>query len=145
LEAKALSLLASILAQGKCDDATCHVLTFMYGPIFHHHHVTAEFHSNLATHFGCGPVSVALQMDQSIRKGVLVDGKNVPYVTEESLKEYVNAQIPTLMFSGTDNAVWDPRGLQKGADTLNRLRPQTAACLFFPGYSHFDLFVGTYS
>ena len=136
---KALDLNAMVEAQGRCNNETCHRITFMYASLYRHNRLNDLLHSNLDELFAEANIETLEHLAVMCRAGKLVDvdGNDVYLPHLERLK------VPILFISGEDNECYLPESTKRTYDKLcQRFGSEQYRRVAIPGYAHIDCIFG---
>ncbi|MCG9768349.1 GMC family oxidoreductase N-terminal domain-containing protein [Pseudoalteromonas piscicida] len=136
---KALGLYALAEAQGRCNNDSCHRVTFMYASLYRHDQLTDLLHEHIDELFAEANIQTLEHLAAICRAGKLVDadGKDVymPHINR--------LNVPTLFISGADNECYLPESTKK---TYERLCHAFGDAQFtrkvIPNYAHIDCIFG---
>ena len=135
---KALSLYP-MEAEERCNNATCHRITFMYSNLYEHDQLNTATHEALHEMFGIANVTSFEHLARLVREGHLVgaDGGDVYMPHLERLA------IPIAFIHGAENACFLPESTRL---TYTALREKNGSNLYsrhvIPGYGHIDCIYG---
>ena len=123
----------------RCDSATCHRITLLYGNLYEHDQLNAETHESLHEMFGVCHMEVTKHLARMTRRGHVcrVDGANA------YLPHLHRMAIPITFISGAENDTFRPRSTEL---TFNALRDRNGRHLYrrhvIAGYGHIDCIFG---
>jgi cholesterol oxidase len=100
LHTKMTDLFAMVEAQGRCDSAVCHRMTYMLGSIYMHQNLNEMLHENLHELFGVANMQAYESLQHMYRHEKLVsfEGEDVYLPHIDRLKD-----IPICLISGGNN------------------------------------------
>jgi cholesterol oxidase len=130
---------AMALAQGKCNNATCHRITFMYASLYNHDRLNELAHENLHEMFGVGNMRAFEHIAAIGRAGQVVDfsGEDI------YLPRLDRLNLPIAFIHGEQNHCFLPEGTQKTFDLLcSKFNPGQYSRHVIPGYGHIDCVFG---
>jgi cholesterol oxidase len=135
----ALTLPAMVVAQGRCNSATCHRITFMYASLYNHEQLNELTHSNLHELFGIGNMRAFQHIASVGRKGQLVDFSE----QDVYLPHLERLNLPIAFIHGEQNHCFLPEGTKKTFDLLSaRFDHAQYSRQVIPGYGHIDCIFG---
>ena len=123
----------------RCQNLTCHRITFMYAPLYDHAQLNDLTHETLYETFGVANIKAFEHLALLTNKGYLVTfaGENVYLPHLERLA------IPITFLHGADNECFEPRSTEI---TYELLRKTNDKSLYdrrvIPGYGHIDCIFG---
>ena len=136
---KALEVNALAQAQGQCDSAVCHRVTFLYSSLYRHETLNDKLHDNLHELFGEANITTLKHLSEICRNKspVSADGEDIymPHIDRLNL--------PICFISGSMNECYLPEsteitykmlGQKYGADQYSRH--------VIDGYGHIDCIFG---
>jgi len=126
-------------AEERCQSATCHRITFMYGHLYEHDKINPATHSSLHELFGVANMAAFDHLAVMIRKKHLVTekGKN------SYLPNIENMQLPFLMIHGEENQCYLPKSTEKSLFRLiNANGNEYYDRVIIPDYGHIDCIIG---
>jgi cholesterol oxidase len=136
---QALKLPALALAQGWCNNATCHRITVMYASLYNHAQLNELTHENLHEMFGVGNMRSFEHIAAIGRAGRLVDF----YGHDTYLPRLDRLNLPIAFIHGGQNRCFLPEGTQKTFDLLcSKFDPSQYTRQVIPGYGHIDCIFG---
>jgi cholesterol oxidase len=136
---EALELNAMVQAQGRCNNDTCHRITFMYGSLYQHDRLNDLLHQNLHELFGEANIQTLEHLAAICRAGKLVDveGRN------SYLPHLEQLDLPILFISGEDNECYLPESTRLSYDRLcGAFNPEQYQREVIRGYGHIDCIFG---
>jgi cholesterol oxidase len=128
-----------IQARERCQNLTCHRITFMYAPLYDHAQLNEATHETLYETFGVANMKAFKHLALLTNKGHLLDfeGKDVYLPHLERLA------LPITFIHGADNECFLPESTQI---TYDLLRLKNGAAFYdrhvIPGYGHIDCIFG---
>jgi cholesterol oxidase len=123
----------------RCTSATCHRISFIYGPLYHHDRLNQATHDALHEMFGIAGISALEHLALMVRHGhaVRADGADIYRLHPERLA------IPILFIHGDQNRCFLPAST---ATTQLWLAEANGTGLYtrreIPGYGHIDCIFG---
>ncbi len=123
----------------RCDNATCHRITFLYAPLYDHAQMNDLQHTTLYETFGVANIKTFEHLALLANKGHLLDceGRDVYLPNLERLA------LPITFIHGADNECFLPESTQI---TYDLLREKNGASYYdrhvIPGYGHIDCIFG---
>jgi cholesterol oxidase len=133
-----LKVNAFVQAQGRCNNAVCHRITFMYAPLYEHVTLNDATHEALAEMFGISNMKsfqhLALTVEKE--KAVNFEGQDV------YLPHADRINIPIKFISGENNECYLPSSTQKTYDLLTKVNGPKYSRDVIPGYGHIDCIFG---
>ncbi len=136
---QALKLPAMIFAQGRCNSATCHRITFMYASLYNHAQLDDVVHDNLHEMFGVANMRSFEHIATIGRAGKIVDFR----AGDTYLPHLDRLDLPICFIHGYQNHCFLPESTQKTYDLLcSRFNPRQYARHVIPGYGHIDCILG---
>ena len=136
---KAVEINALTQAQGRCDNAVCHRVTFLYSSLYRHETINDLLHDNLHELFAEANITSLKHLAEICRqrKPVSADGEDI------YMPGIDNLNLPILFISGGMNACYLPASTEK---TYNRLCGLFDADQYsrevIPDYGHIDCIFG---
>jgi cholesterol oxidase len=126
-------------ARERCQNATCHRITFMYAPLYDHAQLNELTHETLYETFGVADMKAFEHLALLTNKGHLVDfaGRDV------YLPHLDRLALPITFIHGADNECFEPESTRITYDLLR----QTNGADYYdrhviPGYGHIDCIFG---
>lgn len=136
---KALSVYALAEAQGRCNNPTCHRITFMYAPLYRHDQLSPLLHTHLNELFGVGNMTTFSHLALMCRKGHLVNAQG----EDVYLPNLHRLNLPICFISGADNQCYFPQSTQATYDLLrSQFSPSQYTRHVVEGYAHIDCIFG---
>lgn len=135
-----LDFYAMIFAQGRCNEDTCHRITFMYAPLYKHDQLNDTLHSHLGELFGEANMTTLKHLASMCRTQQLVDfhGNSQPY-----LGHLDRLNLPILLLSGAENQCYLPESTLRTYNTLGNLHGfEQYQREEVEGYAHIDCIFG---
>lgn len=135
---RSLSAYSELLTQ-RCNDATCHRITFLYAPLYEHDQLNQATHENLHEMFGIANIRSFVHLQKLTNTGHLVnfEGQDVYLPHLERLR------LPICFIHGANNECFLPESTRLTYDTL---RQKFGDGLYkrhvIPGYGHIDCIYG---
>ncbi|MEP6716522.1 MAG: GMC oxidoreductase [Terriglobia bacterium] len=123
----------------RCENLTCHRISFMYAPLYEHEQLNELTHETLYETFGVGNMKAFQHLATLTNVGHLVNfaGENVYLPHLERLA------IPITFIHGADNECFEPKSTEI---TFDLLRNANGKELYdrhvIPGYGHIDCIFG---
>ncbi len=123
----------------RCQNLTCHRISFMYAPLYDHAQLNEATHSTLYETFGVANMKAFQHLELLTNKGHLVNfaGEDV------YLPHLDRLTIPITFIHGADNECFEPKSTQI---TYDLLRQTNGKSLYdrhvIPGYGHIDCIFG---
>lgn len=136
---KAVELNALTQAQGKCDSAVCHRITFLYSSLYRHETLNDSLHAHLHELFAEANMTSLKQLAEMVRAGKLVnaEGEDVYMPNLERLN------LPILFISGEQNQCYLPESTKITYDRLcERFDSSQYDRKVIPDYGHIDCIFG---
>jgi cholesterol oxidase len=137
---KMTDLFAMVEAQGSCDSAVCHRITFMYGSLYLHENLNETLHENLHEMFGVANIQAfeCLQQLYHHEKLVNFEGEDVYLPHIDRLKN-----IPICLISGGNNECILPESTERSYKRLcEKFGPSLYSRHVIPNYGHIDCLFG---
>ncbi len=136
----ALQIPAMIAAQGRCTDATCHRITFMYASLYKHEQLNDLTHTNMHELFGIANMRSFQHIAKIGRSEHSVDFADRSYLTEENWR---HLNLPIAFIHGAENHCFLPKGTEMTfAELTRRFAPDQYSRTVIPGYGHIDCIFG---
>lgn len=123
----------------RCQSATCHRVTFMYGHLFEHDKLNRATHETLHELFGVANITAFDHLARMVRKKHLVNakGKNI------YLRQIKRLRFPILLIHGSENRCYLPKSTQKSLFRLIQANGnEYYDHVIIPGYGHIDCIIG---
>lgn len=126
-------------ASERCQNLTCHRITFMYAPLYNHSQLNELTHETLYETFGLANMKAFQHLALLTNKGHLLDfeGKDV------YLPHLDRLAVPITFIHGADNECFVPESTKI---TYDLLCEKNGASLYdrhvIPGYGHIDCIFG---
>jgi cholesterol oxidase len=123
----------------RCDNKTCHRITFMYAPLYEHAQLNDLTHTTLYETFGVANVACFEHLARLTNHGSLVDadGKDV------YLPHLDRLAIPITFIHGAENECFVPESTALTFDDLCKKNgKELYARHVIPGYGHIDCIFG---
>jgi cholesterol oxidase len=123
----------------RCENLTCHRISFMYAPLYEHAQMNELTHETLYETFGVGNMKAFEHLARLTNTGHLVnfEGEDV------YLPHLDRLAIPITFIHGADNECFEPQSTQI---TYDLLRQTNGKDLYdrhvIPGYGHIDCIFG---
>ncbi len=137
---RALEIPALIAAQGRCTDATCHRITFMYASLYRHEQLNDLTHANLHELFGIANMRAFQHIAKIGRAEHSVDFADETYLTDAN---WARLNLPIAFIHGAENHCFLPKGTERTFDELTqRFGPAQYSRTVIPGYGHIDCIFG---
>ncbi len=136
---KAVEINALGQAQGQCDSAVCHRVTFMYSSLYRHETLNELLHNNLHELFGQANISSLKHLAQIVRHKKLVsaDGDDI------YMNHMDRLNLPILFISGEKNECYLPQSTLKTFERLvDMFGPEQYQRVVIPDYGHIDCIFG---
>jgi len=129
---------AIVQAQGHCNSAVCHRITFMYAPLYEHVTLNDSTHTALAEMFGVSNMKSFEHLALTVRKEKAVDfeGHDVYLPHADRIK------IPIKFISGENNECYLPSSTKKTYDLLTKVNGPMYTRDVIKGYGHIDCIFG---
>ena len=123
----------------RCDNATCHRISFMYAPLYDHAQLNDLTHQTLYETFGVANIKAFQHLALLTNKGHLVN-----FAGEEVYLPHLDRlAIPITFIHGADNECFEPQSTQM---TFDLLRQTNGTSLYdrhvIPAYGHIDCIFG---
>jgi cholesterol oxidase len=126
-------------AEERCNNATCHRITFMYSNLYEHDQLNTATHEALHEMFGIANVTSFEHLALLVRKGHLVGADG----GEAYMPHLERLAIPIAFIHGAENQCFLPESTRL---TFNLLREKNGSNLYsrhvIPGYGHIDCIYG---
>ncbi|ACE85653.1 GMC oxidoreductase [Cellvibrio japonicus] len=136
---KALDIYALAEAQGRCNNDSCHRITFMYGSLYQHDRLNDLLHTHLDELFAEANIETLEHLAAICRAGKLVNAKG----DDSYLPHLDRLNLPILFISGADNACYLPESTRLTYDKLcQRFGNHQYRREEIPGYAHIDCIFG---
>ncbi len=147
----AFGALAGLL-HGGCGSALCHRLTFMYGPLYRHAHLSPDTHARLDEQFGPCNLATLRHLAQMARSG---RSQRYDHGPSENLRRYGQATppdfldarhlaLPITFVTGEHNETYLPSSTEATCAWLSAVHgPHLYRRHVLAGYGHLDTFLGT--
>lgn len=136
---RALTLPAMVFAQGRCTNATCHRITFMYASLYNHEQLNQSCHENLHELFGIANMSAFEHIAKIGRRHQLVDFKE----KDAYLPHLERLNLPIAFVHGKENHCFLPESTEKTYEVLrSSFDPNQYSRHVIPGYGHIDCIFG---
>jgi len=128
-----------IQARERCQNLTCHRITFMYAPLYDHAQLNDATHETLYETFGVANMKAFKHLALLTNKGHLLDAEG----NDVYLPHLERLALPITFIHGADNECFLPESTQITYDLLRR----TNGASFYdrhviPGYGHIDCIFG---
>jgi cholesterol oxidase len=137
---KAASAFSLIAAEGLCDSATCHRITFMYASLYEHSQLNQGTHDALHELFGAANISAFEHIAVMGRKGQVVSATGA----DDYLPHLERLNVPICFIHGSKNACFLPESTAKTYDLLrSRYGDDRFSRHVIPGYGHIDCIFGS--
>ena len=128
-----------IEADERCNNATCHRITFIYAPLYEHDQLNEGTHEALHEMFGVANMSSLDHLAEMVRSGHLVNASGA----EVYLHHLDRLAIPISFIHGEENACFMPESTKI---TFDLLRETNGEQLYerhvVPKYGHIDCIFG---
>jgi cholesterol oxidase len=128
-----------IAVKERCDNKTCHRITFMYAPLYDHAQLNELTHETLYETFGVANMTCFQHLARLTNKGSLVDANGA----DAYMPHLDRLAIPITFIHGADNECFLP---ESTALTYADLVKANGAGLYarhvIPGYGHIDCIFG---
>ncbi|MBV9926752.1 MAG: alpha/beta fold hydrolase [Acidobacteria bacterium] len=123
----------------RCNNATCHRITFMYSNLYEHDQLNEATHEALHEMFGIANTTSFEHLAALVRKGHLVSAKG----EEVYMNHLDRLAIPISFIHGAENNCFLPESTEKTVKLLG----ETNGSKFYtrhviPGYGHIDCIYG---
>jgi cholesterol oxidase len=136
---RALTLPAMVFAQGRCTNATCHRITFMYASLYNHEQLNQACHENLHELFGIANMSAFEHIAKIGRRQQLVDFNE----RDVYLPHLDRLNLPIAFIHGGENHCFLPESTERTYELLrSRFDPNQYSRHVIPGYGHIDCIFG---
>jgi len=136
---KAVGLNAMKQAQGRCNNPSCHRITFMYASLYKHDRLNDLLHANLDELFAEANTRTLEHLALMCRKGRLVDARG----GDVYLPHLDRLQLPILFISGEENECYLPESTRLTHELLaRRFGADRYSRRVIPGYGHIDCIFG---
>ncbi|HEU5076749.1 MAG TPA: GMC oxidoreductase, partial [Polyangiaceae bacterium] len=123
----------------RCDSATCHRISFLYGQLYEHDQLNASTHATLHETFGVANIEAFKHLARLVRKQHLVDAEG----NEIYLPHVARMAVPITLLHGAENQCFLPESTER---TLALLQRQNDPTLYrrhvIPNYGHIDCIMG---
>jgi len=133
-----LSVYADFEAEGECDNATCHRITFLYGPLYEHDQLNERTHEALSEMFGVANTRDLEHLATTVRKGHLVAANG----DERYMPHLDRLRIPFRFIHGEENRCFLPESTELTVDALRKENGDLYSRKVIPGYGHIDCIFG---
>jgi len=135
------------LVHRECDDTACKMVSFTYGAgkpaLWRHENISDQVHHPfIQREFGRVPVSFFQQIRECVANGQLVSVAGLSELPERFGDSAPQTDARFVLFTGSKNQCFDPKGQRRTYEWLDGLSPGKHALHIFPGYSHLDVFFG---
>jgi cholesterol oxidase len=129
---------AFVQAQGRCNSAVCHRITFMYAPLYEHVTLNDPTHTALGEMFGVANMKSFEHLALTVQRGhaVTADDRDAYMPHADRIK------IPIKFISGANNACYLPSSTEKTYDLLRKVNGEMYSRDVIPGYGHIDCIFG---
>lgn len=136
---KAVEINALAQAQGQCDNAVCHRVTFLYSSLYRHEQLNDLLHNNLHELFAEANITSLKHLSEIVRSKKLVSatGGNIymPHVDRLNL--------PIMFISGEKNECYLPESTKLTYDWLRgEFGDEQYSRVVIPEYGHIDCIFG---
>jgi len=135
---KGLDLYA-VEAQGRCDSAVCHRITFMYASLYEHAQLNEATHAAQYEMFGVASIEAFEHLALMVRKGQLVSAAG----EDAYIPHLERLAIPISFIHGANNECFLPESTEI---TVRLLSERNGTNLYsrhvIPGYGHIDCIYG---
>ena len=123
----------------RCDNATCHRISFMYAPLYDHAQLNDLTHQTLYETFGIANMKAFRHLALLTNKGHLVN-----FAGEEVYLPHLDRlAIPMTFIHGADNECFEPQSTQMTYDLLRRTNGTSLYDRHvIAGYGHIDCIFG---
>lgn len=136
---RALTLPAMVFAQGRCTNAACHRITFMYASLYNHQQLNQACHENLHELFGIANMSAFEHIAKIGRRQQLVDFNE----QDVYLPHLDRLNLPIAFIHGGENHCFLPESTERTYELLrSRFDPNQYSRHVIPGYGHIDCIFG---
>lgn len=126
-------------AEERCQSATCHRVTFMYGHLFEHDQINTATHEILHELFGVANLTAFDQLARMVRKKHLVDEKG----RNRYLPQIKRLRFPISLIHGKENRCYLPKSTEKSLYRLIHANGnEYYDHVIIPGYGHIDCIIG---
>jgi cholesterol oxidase len=134
-----LKLPAMLFAQGMCNSATCHRITFMYASLYSHAQLNEQTHENLHELFGVANMNSFEHIAKIGRHHQLVD-----FAEQDVYLPHIDRlNLPIAFIHGAANHCFLPEGTEKTYEVLrSRFNPDQYSRYVIPDYGHIDCIFG---
>lgn len=137
---KAAEVGALVRAQGRCDSAVCHRVTFLYSSLYVHENLNSLIHQNLHELFGEANIAGLKHLAEIYREHVLVNAEG----EDVYMKHLERLKLPICFISGEENERFLPESTEL---SYNLLREKFGDKLYtrkvVSGYGHSDCIFGS--
>ena len=130
---------ALIAAEGLCESAVCHRITFMYASLYEHAQLNQATHDALHELFGAANIQAFEHIAVMGRKGQVVSASGA----DDYMPHLERLNVPICFIHGAENVCFLPKST---ADTYDLLRARYGDDRYsrhvIPGYGHIDCIFG---
>lgn len=136
---KALSVNALQQAQGSCNSAVCHRVTFNYASLYKHQQLNDLLHDNLHELFGEANISAFEHLAAVCRAGYITDADG-----EDVYRPHIERlNLPICFIHGEDNECYLPESTKQTYQNLcQKFGEQQYSRHVIAGYGHIDCIFG---
>jgi cholesterol oxidase len=123
----------------RCENLTCHRISFMYAPLYDHDELNEATHETLYETFGVANMKAFQHLELLTNKGHLLNfaGEDV------YLPHLDRLAIPITFIHGAENECFEPQSTQITYDLLRQTNGKDLyARHVIPGYGHIDCIFG---
>jgi cholesterol oxidase len=136
---QALKLPAMVFAQGRCTNATCHRITFMYASLYKHAQLNEQLHENIHELFGIANMHAFEHIAKIGRRHQLVDFED----QDVYLPHLERLNLPIAFIHGAENHCFSPESTEKTYEVLRSSFDQNQYSRHvIPDYGHIDCIFG---
>lgn len=102
-----------------CNSVVCHRSSLVFGRLWSHQHLNDATHAQLENFLGGTSMKSLRHLMDSGLAGNILDSRNVELTTQGNIARLKG--LPIFLFSGSENAVYDPQNTDKSFTTLSEV------------------------
>src|SRR5690606_34432822 len=123
----------------RCDSATCHRISFLYGLLYEHDQLNAATHATLHETFGVANINAFKHLARLVRAQRLVDASG----RDSYMPHLARLAVPATILHGAENQCFLPESTER---TYVLLREHNDPSLYrrhvIQNYGHIDCIMG---
>lgn len=123
----------------RCDSATCHRISFLYGLLYEHDQLNAATHATLHETFGVANIDAFKHLARLVREQQLVDAAG----GDSYMPHLGRLAVPITILHGEENHCFLPESTERTHTLLQRHNdPTLYRRQVIPNYGHIDCIMG---